>query len=266
MKDCPIFISTCDDFSDLWQPFFDLFKKYWKEYDGIIYLNTEEKTFEFKGLNIVCTQVGKLPFGKRLREGLNKVDAKNILFIMEECLFMGNIDNQIIKLYYDFFVNNQLDSLNLAQQDFRDTISLNHENLRLIIPPSKHMLTLQIAFWNKDTLYNMVLPNESPWMVEKYGTIRANIECLRIAYSTVNAIPYLYSGALHGGKWVEAMVIFLNNIDYQIDFTKRGLYENKTPTLFYRIKKRINNFGTYKSRIDLFNKRKLNKQYYFPET
>ena len=49
-----ILVNTTDSFSDCWNPFFKLFKKYWPNYGGKIYLNTEIKDFKYEGLNIIC--------------------------------------------------------------------------------------------------------------------------------------------------------------------------------------------------------------------
>ena len=57
-REFSILINTTDSFSDCWEPFFKLFCKYWPDYDGKIYLNTETKTFNYKNLNIISVQNG----------------------------------------------------------------------------------------------------------------------------------------------------------------------------------------------------------------
>ena len=43
MKDLAVFVSSSDNYSDIWDLFFDLFYKYWPEYKGKIYLQTQKK-------------------------------------------------------------------------------------------------------------------------------------------------------------------------------------------------------------------------------
>ena len=43
---------SCDAYSDMWQNFFFLLKKYWPEFDGEIILNTESQTFQYDGYSI----------------------------------------------------------------------------------------------------------------------------------------------------------------------------------------------------------------------
>lgn len=90
MQDFSIFVSSSDKYSDLWPVFFKLFKRMWPEYDGVIYLQTENKNYSYPNLNIKCTNIGKQKsFGTALLSGLNKVKEKNILFFMIDYILMG---------------------------------------------------------------------------------------------------------------------------------------------------------------------------------
>ena len=101
MSSFSIFVSSSDNYSDIWDVFFDMFKKMWPEYNGQIYLQTQEKDYQHEGLNIVCTKVGKIQgFGKTLRTGLDKIKDDNFLFIMIDYLFMGKVDNQKMENYW----------------------------------------------------------------------------------------------------------------------------------------------------------------------
>ncbi|MCX8008474.1 MAG: hypothetical protein N3A54_02085 [Patescibacteria group bacterium] len=45
MKDCAILVLSCDKYSDLWDPFFDLFKRYWKDCPFPVYLGSNTKKY-----------------------------------------------------------------------------------------------------------------------------------------------------------------------------------------------------------------------------
>ena len=244
MNNFPIFVSSSDSYSDIWDVFFDMFQKFWPEYDGTIYLQTQEKEYHHEGLNIVCTQVGKLKgFGATLRAGLDKVKEDNLLFIMIDYLFMGKVDHQKIKEYYDYFLTSKLDTLCLFQQSFRTNVPAAREDLIRAVPPcDKVMFGYQIAFWKKELLKDMgALPHENPWMSEWYGSMRA--EKMRLRVEALNKgvkmpIPYDARGCLHQGKWLDNAVEFLNKNKYKIDFNVRGHYvESKGyGSLSYRLR------------------------------
>lgn len=243
-NNCPIFISSSDEYSDLWPIFFSLFKKYWPTFNNTIYLNTEDKNFHFEGLDIICTQVGKLGnFGETFRAGLNKTDSPYVLLIMIDYLIMKEVDHILCSKYYNYFLQNNLDSLCLTSNPYTKVKELECKELSLVIPPSKDMFSYQIAFWKKDILYKMALPHESPWLSEWYGTKRANKMKLELVYvNESNVIYYLAEGALHKGKWVKTMVNFLESIGYSVDYSKRGLFTDNKATWFQRGKGRIQTF------------------------
>jgi len=260
MKKCPIFITSADSYADLWPIYFDLFAQYWPEYDGVIYLNTETKEYSHAGLNIICTKVGKKDsFGKTFLAGLDLINSEDVLLAMIDFFIMGTVNNSAMKEYYDFFKDNKLDSLCLMEGDYPTTAKLDHPVIRRIIPPSKDMFSFQAAFWKKAMLREMILPHESPWLSEWYGTKRANIMNLNLACVTGKQVmPYLATGALNKGKWVEEITIFLNQNDKipPIDYTKRGLHAESVNTLKLRIKARLNTFyPRILSNIDLWKRR-----------
>lgn len=255
----PIFLSSSDAYSDLWQPFFDLFSRYWPEYKGIIYLNSELKDFHYDGLDIRCTRVGINSFGKTFRLGLDQIDTPELLLIMIDYFFMGPVNNQLVYDYFNYFKLHNLDSLCLIANPYTKTKKLNYKDLYEVIPPSKDMFSFQIAFWKKSQLYEMALPHETPWLSEYYGTQRANKMKLKLAYAALDQpIPYLAEGALHKGKWVKPIVNFLKEINYTIDFDKRGFFKDNELTLKHRLKGRLSTFWLRcLSNLDLRSRKKI---------
>lgn len=248
MKNFAVFVSSSDNYSDIWDLFFDLFYKYWPEYDGRIYLQTQEKEYNHPNLDIICTKVGKLRyFGQTLRAGLDKIPEENILFIMIDYIFMDKVDHLRIMRYYDFFKSHDVDSLRLIEENFEYYNNTEDSDIKQCFPPAPNrFFSYQIGFWKKSMLKEMALPHENPWSSEWYGDKRAHIIPLKL-YSIKRevALPILCDarGCLHRGKWLSEAVSFLNSIHYSIDFTRRGFYVdeyNKYSTylkLSYMLKK-----------------------------
>ncbi len=76
-----LFINTTDSFEDCWLQFFILLKKFWPQFNGKIYLNTENKTFTFPSLNIISLKNGlhQSKWTNCLLSGLMKVPDEYIL-------------------------------------------------------------------------------------------------------------------------------------------------------------------------------------------
>lgn len=239
MKDCPVFISSADSYADLWPVFFDLFKMNWPEYNGTIYLNTEEKTFSREGLNIKCTQVGKLKnFGSTFRAGLDQVESDRVLLMMIDYIFMGKVNDLKMNEICNYFISSGLDSLCLLHPDYPDLNPAALQDVQIIAMPAHDVFSYQIAFWKKEMLYEMALPHENPWTSEWYGSQRANKMNIRIgclSKEAIQPIPYDPAGCFHQGKWLENAIEYLDAINYPVDVRKRGYYNSSTT-----IKKRIN--------------------------
>jgi len=269
MIEYQIFISSSDSYSDLWPIFFDLFKKHWPEYTGKIYLNTEEKTFQKEGLQIICTKVGHhKSFGATFLKGLETIQSNNVLLIMIDYLLMGKTINEKMNEYYKYFSENNIDSLCLTHQNYPNVITSSNNELYKVLHPAPHiMFSFQIAFWKKSILRQMVLPHESPWTAEWFGTLRAEkmeINLYSIADKKFNPIPYNTAGCLHKGKWLSDAVNYLKSINYNINFDERGYFKdipithkNKIQTKWPFVKDGIK--GSY---WDLHNKKKIGPNIY----
>lgn len=231
-----IFVSSSDSYSDLWPVFFELFQRMWPEYSGIIYLQTQEKAYSYPGLNIVCTNVGRIKdFGATLLAGLNKVEEGNILFFMIDYIFMGRVNNQKVQEYFDYFKRAGLDTLVLYPQPFQTTKPSSHRDLQVAVPPcNRRMFGFQTAFWRLSVLKDLILPHENPWMCEWYGSERAALmnireESLKACLSMeAMPIPYDVRGCLHQGKWLDNAIEWIKIQGITVDFNNRGIYvDNK---------------------------------------
>jgi hypothetical protein len=226
-----IFVSSSDSYSDIWDVFFDMFNRFWPEYKGKIYLQTEVKEYAHEGLNIICTKVGKhKAFGETFRAGLNKVSENNVLLMMIDYMFVGKVKNNSLQLLYDHFCKEQLDCLVLSALPLPCHHDSAHSNLYVAEPPAgRSMFGFQMAFWHKRVLFDIVLPHENPWMAEWYGSSRAEKMQLRMEYlkdNTFKPIPYDGRGCLHQGKWLDNAVQLLKQMDYAIDYSQRGFYDD----------------------------------------
>ncbi len=244
MNEFAIFYHTCDKYSDLWIPFCDFFKKYWPDYSGKIYINSEEKDFDYNGLNIVNLKVGVRNFSDREIAGLQKVEEDYILLMMDDLFLMNKVDSKLVEEYFQFFLKCNLDTLVLRNASPNEvTVPLNFRKVEILIPPSVDMLSSQLAFWKKIKFIECLNVDDGPWEMEWFGSMRANVNHLKTAYTNDNAIPSLPGGALRVGKWDPQYIEFLENEKYIIDFSKRGVYDENTPnTLKKRIQFQIRNW------------------------
>jgi hypothetical protein len=226
-REYAVFVSSSDAYSDLWDLFFSLFKKYWPGFSGTIYLNTEEKDYRCEGLNIVATRVGRhRHFGETFHAGLDRVQESDVLLMMIDYLFMGPVSEEKLARCFRVFKDEDWAALCLYRQGYPNVRETGTSGVLRVFPYTAHLFSFQTAFWKKAVLREMVADHESPWTAEYYGTLRANVLKLPAGVVTrdMMPIPYLPEGALREGKWVQPMIEFLNGIGAAVDYAKRGRF------------------------------------------
>lgn len=255
----PIFLSSSDAYSDVWELFFSLFKKHWPEYNGVIFLNTQEKEIKVEGLNIVCTKLGYLgSFGKEMRVCLNQINSEDVILMLIDFIIMDKVNDSKIREYFKFFKENNLDTLNFMYYESKNQFETSNDDLIEVKPPAPFVyFNYQIAFWKKSKLIEMVLPHENPWTSEWFGTKRAEkmkLKQVLVKDTAGSPINYHPSGCLAKGKWHPVAVDYLSKNNIVVDFSKRGFTDLNEPNTLkkrFKIKKMIMKDGFKGSYWDL---------------
>lgn len=228
-----ILVNTTDSFNDCWLPFFKLFKEYWPDYDGKIYLNTETKEFEYKGLNIISVKNGMTnqPWSECLQYAINQIEDESFIYMQEDYFLHSKVNHKCVLDLYDVFVSNKLDCLHLTDQCTKGPFETNTFNKALweIKVGANYRVSTQAAFWNKKSMLGIIRPWESGWDFEKFGTNRSTkssnvFMCVNqdIYKKNVNEIlPYIFTGIIKG-KWKQEVITLFNDHKIEVDFENRG--------------------------------------------
>ena len=241
MTSLTVFVSSRDDYQDCWLPFFTLLKKFWPDCKLPIVLNTQTKDFTFEGLDITCTKTGNFKhFGETFHAGLAQVKTDYILLMMIDYFLTAPVQEEHLEYASKAFVEESLDGLVLVEMKIIDQSKLLRPDINLITGPGPDRFTFQIGLWKKSSIGKYILKREDPWMAEKFGSRRWAYSDDRIAFvnDTIAPFTYLHTGAQHKGGWVPAMLPFLEDEGLGLDWSRRGLYQEKIPTLAERIAKR----------------------------
>lgn len=252
-----ILINTCDAFEDCWNPFFNLFSKYWSDFEGTIYLNTETKTYAYPGLNIVSLKVSSMkdlgPFDQSwsqcLIDALSLIDDDIILYMQEDYFLKDYVKNDLVMKYLKLLKETQvMGCIHLTDQGTKpDTTLAKTNELYLADVNHRDLLSCQAALWKKETLLKCLKASESGWEFEEFGSKRAKYLNLGIytvdrSYVRLNEfeiLPYIFTGIVQG-KWKEEVRPLFEKNEIEMDFSKRGfLVDKKNPTFLEKIKRKI---------------------------
>lgn len=237
-----IIVQSTDSFSDCWEPFFTLFKRYWPDCKYTILLNTETKIFAFNGLDIESTQILKLSPGrfptwsKSLLLCLEKVNTDIVLLMLDDQFISGWVDIQSLEAIMSIMVNKGYSNITLTEHGkHRRTIPTNDPYLLSVKQKSKYRITTSPALWRIDVLKSYLRHDENAWEFEIYGSRRAwrkhdtffiaNPAAVKNCHEGV--IPYFqatYDSGILKGRWQSEIKPFFDKHGIDIDYSVRGFH------------------------------------------
>ena len=173
---CSIIFNKCDAYSDLWDGFFYLFKKYWPEYNGEIIFNSEQKTYSDESLNIVNIENDrKLSWSERLANAIKQASSDYVLLMMDDFYLRAPVDDGMFNKILQYMSGNE---------DVVSITFLNEPGITSKVVPEiegfyyrkkvcQYKMTAHITLYRKDFLLNILRKGESAWDFEINGSFRA---------------------------------------------------------------------------------------------
>jgi hypothetical protein len=271
MKEYSILINTCDKFEDCWDPFFQLFKTYWPDYDGTIYLNTEYKDYHYEGLNIIaikCCELNNFTIEKQatwsqcLLWALEFIKEDIVLYMQEDYFFKGKVKNKIVQEFVQIMdYERDVDCIHLTDQSvLSEDNQSKYKGLYLAKINQKYRISCQAALWKKETLLKYIKPHEDAWQFEEFGSRRGAVlqhnfyavdkNWVRLNHFEI--IPYVFTGIVQG-RWKEAVVPLFKKHNINVDYLTRGYVKDAPKRTFkVKLKNKIKKFPKrLKSNFDL---------------
>jgi hypothetical protein len=222
---------------DCWFPFFTLFKKFWPEYTGKIYLNTETKVYAHEGLNIISIQNNivspnkKITWSECLLRALNLIEEDVILYMQEDYFLKDFVKNDVFEDFVKLIsLENNIDCIHLTDAGGHlGLLSTIHDKLHHLISPQRYLTNCQAALWKKNTLHSLIRPYENAWQFEEFGSKRAaklkpiflGVSRSFVRHNEYEIIPYIFTGIIQG-RWYEPVVDLFKKNNIIVDFSIRG--------------------------------------------
>ena len=234
---CTILICSCDNYSDLWDPFFKLFDFYWSDCPVDIVLNTESKAYHYNNLDIHCFSFyneGKnIDYGKRMKEHLRKIKTPYVLILMDDFFFRKNVKTDEIEKVVNWLDNDSKAVVfNLFPlKDEYNQPSKKYPGYDLRPVYGNYKFNFQPSVWRTDYLLKSWKNTDTPWSWELYGNMRSfspkyNFYVISNETDCPFDYGYRYEGmGVYHGKWVVDTVDDLfKKHGINIDYSVRGVY------------------------------------------
>lgn len=259
---CTILVNSCDSYEDTWNPFFKLLKKYWPDCKYPIVLNTESKKYKFEDLNITTINVEdkyrdkNISWSKRLKNVLNKIDSKYILFMMDDFFLMDYVESNRVEEVINWMEQDNniavFSFFRVEDEKHKDVESIKYPHYFLRDKFGSYRYNCQAAIWNKEELIKSLRDFESAWDWEINGNIRS-YRSKKEFYTLMDPKYYIFNyncedyGVVRG-KWrlPETAELFEKE-GIEIDFNIRNNKESKKRPGFF--KRKINIIKYYINKV-----------------
>ncbi len=188
---------TNDKYEFLWNDFFILLLKYWKDFPYEVLINTESIKYENANLRLKHTTLfnKESSWSDRLIHYLNSTNEEYVILWMDDHFIYDYVDSEKIS----FAVNLLKDNKKIGHISFENQpgskASKEFEFLSKRKLFSQYRISLQPGIWNKKYLLKILKKNESPWQLEISGSFRSIFLPSRI-YCFNRKVIFTHGGAL----------------------------------------------------------------------
>lgn len=228
-----VLVVSCDKYSDLWNPFFQLFQRFWPDCNYNVYLLTNNMNFEY--YNVHCIQVGRdISWSDNLIAALGTISENYILMFIDDLFLYDYVKSKRVEEIFNWMRSScaKYVRMNVMQKPDRPY----NEYVGISSKGTLYRTSTVLSVWEKHTLASLLVNGENPWEFEVYGTVRS--EQYDGFYSTWEDHFPVYNGVIKG-KWRRDIIKKIELLGVSIDRERRSVM-NTSEMLSYAIQ-RVNN-------------------------
>ncbi len=214
-KTCAVLVVSCDNYSDVWQPFFELFKRFWGNCPYPVYLLTNHLRPQIEDVSII--NVGDdISWSDNLIAGLQQIKEDYVFLFLEDLMLEGIVNSEKVKEVFDWTIVNQINYVRLNPSTKPD-LPYN-STVGIVSKGTIYRASVVVCLWKKNVLSALLKKGENAWEFEKYGSIRSDE--YDGFYSTYhNYFPIINS--IIKRVWETSAVNRLKRLNINLDFSKR---------------------------------------------
>lgn len=225
--DLGILVASCDHYSDLWEPFFILWDKYWPDCPFLIYLMSNTKVYR----DIQPLFASANNWSDEFKIALDQFPHEYLLYFQDDYFLSQRVNTKEIKLLLDVIQNEHPAYLRVyPHPGNREGTNFDNNNLLQILKKGSPFITsLQVSFWNVNALKTLLVSGESIWDFEINSINRTHV--IEKSFLSVKRQDHLKSGkrnypinyfctAIRKGKWRKDAIQFCKDEGISLSITR----------------------------------------------
>jgi hypothetical protein len=199
---CPIVVSSCDAYSDLWPVFFHCLFRHWPE-AGPVYLISGTKRYADPRVETVALGHDR-HWATNTLEALERIPGETCLYLQDDYLLTGPADPAALARLHALHVEQGAAATSLYNRAVSGT-PIDGSGVVAADAANEWVFDFQAAFWDRRQIVPLIEPGATPWhsegeMNEKARAVAAEgrFRVLTPAHPVV--LPYLQG--IRGGMWL----------------------------------------------------------------
>ena len=239
MGKCTVLVCSCDAYSDLWDPFFTLLNVYWPTRKFPIWLSTESKEYcnkEFPVQTIHPKGRKNMPWSKRIKQVLQKIDSPYILLLLDDFFLKAPVNEQKVEeciLWMD--QNKDIANFSFVPSLWEDICDKEFPGFERRPCGGRYKVNCQAGLWRTSMLLKLMRACEDPWELEWNASCRSDLYPWRF-YAAEKPKPWVFDydfssggGGVHRGKWTRGVERVFEKHAIAVDFSIRGWDDSPAP-------------------------------------
>jgi len=210
-----IVVASCDKYSDLWQPLFGEFFRYWPDCPYPIYLVANHERYPDPQVTTLLAG-DDIDWSSTINAALNQIGHSHVLFWIDDAFLAARVSTSQIDSYLTRMHELNANFMRLRPNP-RPREELDSE-IGLLAPEAAYRISLFATIWRMSTLRQILRPGESAWEFELKGTERSRT--LDGFYTVLNEV-FSYLHGVERGIWIRPTAKALERFGYQLDYQRR---------------------------------------------
>ncbi|HZQ51634.1 MAG TPA: hypothetical protein VFB14_05520 [Bryobacteraceae bacterium] len=225
---CSVLVVSCDRYSDLWQPFFSQFWRYWPDCPFPVYLGLNQERYRDARVRVI--QAGEdRSWSSNLRSFLNQTDSTYVLLLLEDFFLSKAVQTGEVLRHLGALDALHGTMLRLVPNPPPNTRISAYSSFGSIHPSAPYRVSAQAAIWKRTGLLDVLDDRENPWEFESNATARSRLYRDGFFCSYRPLLPYRH--VVERGEWFWSAARFYKKQNIGCDFEARPVM---TPTTALR--------------------------------
>jgi hypothetical protein len=225
LQDIPLLVVSCDGYSDLWRPFFCLFRSRWPDCPFPVYLGTNYMVCHEPSVTTIT--VGEdISWTTGLRSMIDHVGGEYVLLFLEDFLLKRDVDTDRVLQSISIAVERNVGCLRLTAGlplAFPPSAPVDGiDNIGSINKGEPYRVSAQVALWRTDVLRELLVPGMDPWEFEEIGT-RLSTR-LEPPFWGVYQREIDYVQSVEKGKWKPEGLALCRQAGVPVDLDRRPAF------------------------------------------